>query len=61
MSERFYDEDELYDMQQHPSVQAIRIGRTKPYDCSYPVMAEKPKITAEGVNNEKNDVCNRKR
>lgn len=31
-------------MQQHPSVQAIRIGRTKPYDCSYPVMAERPKI-----------------
>ena len=22
-----------------PSVQAIRIGRTKPYDCSYPVIA----------------------
>lgn len=44
MSERFYDEDELYDMQQHPSVQAIRIGRAKPYDCSYPVMAERPRI-----------------
>ena len=39
MSERFYDEDELYDMQKHPSVRAIRIGRTKPYDCSYSVMA----------------------
>ena len=44
MSERFYDEDELYDMQKHPSVRAIRIGRTKPYDCSYPVMAENPRI-----------------
>ena len=44
MSERFYDEDELYDMQKHPSVRAIRIGRTKPYDCSYPAMAEKPRI-----------------
>ncbi len=44
MSDRFYDEDELYDMQKHPSVRAIRIGRTKPYDCSYPVMAERPKI-----------------
>lgn len=44
MSERFYDEDELYDMQQHPSVQALRIGRTKPYECNYPVMAEKPRI-----------------
>jgi hypothetical protein len=31
-------------MQQHPSVQAIRIGRTKPYECSYPVMAERPRI-----------------
>lgn len=31
-------------MEQHPSVQAIRIGRTKPYECSYPVMAERPKI-----------------
>ncbi len=44
MSERFYDEDELYDMQKHPSVRAIRIGRTKPYECNYPVMAEKPRI-----------------
>lgn len=34
-------------MEQYPSVQAIRIGRTKPYECSYPVLAEKPKITAE--------------
>lgn len=31
-------------MQQHPSVQAIRIGRTKPYECSYPVMESKPRI-----------------
>lgn len=44
MSERFYDEDELYDMQKHPSVRAIRIGRTKSYDCSYPAMAEKTRI-----------------
>ena len=44
MSERFYDEDELYDMQKHPSVRAIRIGRTKPYACSYPVMESKPRI-----------------
>lgn len=45
MSERFYGEDELYDMQKHPSVLAIRIGRTKPYDCSYPVMVKRPRIT----------------
>ena len=44
MSERFYGEDELYDMQKHPSVQAIRIGRTKPYECSYPAMESKPRI-----------------
>ena len=31
-------------MEQHPSVQAIRIGRTKPYECSYPVMESKPRI-----------------
>ena len=40
MSGGFHSEDELRKMEQHPSVQAIRIGRTKPYDCSYPVMAE---------------------
>lgn len=44
MSERFYGEDELYDMQKHPSVRAIRIGRTKPYECSYPVIESKPRI-----------------
>lgn len=44
MSERFYGEDELYDMQTHPSVRAIRIGRTKPYECSYPVMVERLRI-----------------
>ena len=44
MGNGFHDEDELYDMQKHPSVQAIRIGRTKPYECSYPVMAERPRI-----------------
>lgn len=61
MGNGFHDEDELYDMQKHPNVQAIRIGRTKPYECSYPVLAEKPKITAEGVNYGKIGVCNRKR
>ena len=44
MGNGFHDEDELYDMQKHPNVQAIRIGRTKPYDCSYPVIAERPRI-----------------
>lgn len=44
MGNGFHDEDELYDMQKHPSVRAIRIGRTKPYDCSYPVMVKRPRI-----------------
>lgn len=44
MGNGFHDEDELYDMQKHPNVQAISIGRTKPYDCSYPVIAERPRI-----------------
>jgi hypothetical protein len=44
MSGGFHSEDELRKMEQHPSVQAIRIGRTKPYDCSYPVIAERPRI-----------------
>ena len=53
MSERFYDEDELYDMQKHPSVRAIRIGRMKPYDCSYPVMAERPRIPERSKDEER--------
>ena len=31
-------------MEQNPSVQALRIGRTKPYECSYPVMVSKARI-----------------
>ena len=44
MSKGFHSEDELRKMEQHPSVRAIRIGRTKPYDCSYPVMKSKLRI-----------------
>lgn len=43
-------------MQQHPSVQAIRIGRTKPYECSYPVIAERSKIRAERSESHE-DIC----
>lgn len=53
MSERFYDEDELYDMQKHPSVRAIRIGRTKPYECSYPQFAERPRIAERSKDEER--------
>lgn len=44
MGNGFHDKDELYDMQKHPNVQALRIGRTKPYECSYPVMVKRPRI-----------------
>lgn len=56
MGNGFHDEDELYDIQKHPSVQAIRIGRTKPYDCSYLAMAERPRIPAERSENHE-DIC----
>lgn len=56
MGNGFHDEDELYDMQKHPSVRAIRIGRTKPYDCSYPVIAERSKIRAERSKSHE-DIC----
>lgn len=61
MSRGFHSDDELREMEEHPGEMSRHIGRAKPYDCSYPVMLEKPKITAERVNHEKNDVCNRKR
>lgn len=60
MGNGFHDEDELYDMQKHPSVQAIRIGRTKPYDCSYPVMAERPRIPERSKDGE-TDICDGRR
>ena len=41
----FQNGDLLY-MATHPVADAIRIGRTKPYECSYPVLAEKPTVTA---------------
>ena len=60
MGNGFHDEDELYDMQKHPNIHAIRIGRTKPYDCSYPVMTERPRIPARRRDGE-TDICNRRR
>ena len=42
----FQNGDLLY-MATHPVADAIRIRRTKPYDCSYPVIAERSKIRAE--------------
>lgn len=39
----FQNGDLLY-MATHPVADAIRIGRTKPYECSYPVMVKRPRI-----------------
>lgn len=47
MSRGFHSDDELREMEEHPGEMSRHIGRTKPYDCSYPVMAERPRIQAE--------------
>lgn len=49
----FQNGDLLY-MATHPVADDIRIGRAKPYDCSYPVMDSKPRI-AERSKNGKTD------
>ena len=54
VSRGFHSEDELRKMEEHPSVQALRIGRTKPYDCSYPVMVERPRIPERSKDGEIN-------
>lgn len=51
----FQNGDLLY-MATHPVADAIRIGRTKPYECSYPAMSEKPKIHA-GRSESHEDIC----
>ena len=48
----FQNGDLLY-MATHPIADAIRIGRAKPYDCSYPVMAERPRIPERSKDGEK--------
>ena len=44
MSRGFHSYDELREMEEHPGEMSKHIGRTKPYECSYPVMAERPRI-----------------
>lgn len=51
----FQNGDLLY-MATHPVADAIRIGRTKPYECSYPAMSEKQKIHA-GRSESHEDIC----
>jgi hypothetical protein len=44
VSRGFHSEDELREMEEHPGEMSRHIGRTKPYDCSYPVMVKRPRI-----------------
>lgn len=39
-----FQNGDLYYMATHQVADAIRIGRTKTYDCSYPQFAERPRI-----------------
>ena len=56
VSRGFHSEDELREMEEHPGEMSMHIGRAKPYDCSYPAMAEKPKIRAERSESHEN-IC----
>jgi hypothetical protein len=47
----FQNGDLLY-MATHPVADAIRIGRTKPYECRYPVMESKPRIAERSKDGE---------
>jgi len=51
-----FQNGDLHYMATHPVADAIRIGRTKPYDCSYPVIAERSKIRAERSESHE-DIC----
>ena len=51
-----FQNGDLHYMATHPVADVIRIGRAKPYECSYPVMVEKPKIQAEGRESHE-DIC----
>lgn len=42
----------LYYMATHQVSDAIRIGHTKPYECSYPQFAERPRIAERSKNGE---------
>lgn len=44
MSRGFHSDDELREMEELPGEMSRHIGRAKPYDCSYPVMVERPRI-----------------
>ena len=44
MSKGFHSEDELYSMQNSYAVGYFDHWNHIPYDCSYPVMVERPRI-----------------
>lgn len=44
VSRGFHSYDELREMEEHPGKMSRHIGRTKPYDCSYPQFSERPRI-----------------
>lgn len=56
MSRGFHSDDELREMEEHPGEMSRHIGRTKPYECSYPVIAERSKIRAERSESHE-DIC----
>ena len=60
VSRGFHSDDELREMEEHPGEMSRHIGRAKPYDCSYPVMAERPRIP-ERSNDREIDICDRGR
>ena len=53
MSRGFHSEDELREMEEHPGEMSRHIGRTKPYECSYPVMVERPRIKERSKDGER--------
>lgn len=55
-----FQNGDLHYMDTHPVADAIRIGRTKPYDCSYLVMESKPRIPERSKDGE-TDICDRGR
>lgn len=52
VSRGFHSDDELREMEEHPGEMSRHIGRAKPYDCSYPQFAEKPRIAERSKNGE---------
>lgn len=52
MSKGFHSEDELREMEEHPGEMSRHIGRTKPYECSYPQFAGRPRIKERSKNGE---------